>query len=213
MVTPDGLPPLATLTRLPLDEASWRRVLLEALPSNTRALLQIQHHLATIEALLRAGATPAAILATGALPAAAPVVTSEALVKAVLTSASVVVGTESNFELKFTDLSDKPIDFIHLTITEVGIAAPQLANADDVRLRLFFTGQRRVPQDLVAEFTGTSAVSGTWQASFSNRRIEYTDRTGQSKLWVAVRNTAGNSAASTFDLRFYARFFQPSPVR
>ena len=203
-----GQPPsLEDILRLPLDEAAWRRVLLQTLPAQTRALELIQRHLAVIEGLMRAGAAPPAILQLGALPAAAPVVTTEFLVQAALSSPSIPVGNETTFELEFTDLNGNPIKFEHLSITEVDIAAPQLVNADDVRLRLFRTGQQRVPQDLVAEFTGTSLVSGTWQASFSNRRIEYTDLGGESKLHIAVRNTAANSAPSTFDLRFYARTF------
>ena len=213
MVTAGGIPPLETLLQLPMDEAAWRRVLLATLPANTRALELIEQHLAAIEGLLRAGAAPSTILQLGALPDTAPVVTSEALVKAVIVSATVAVSIETNFDLEFTDLRGNPIEFEHLSITEVDIAAPQLVNADDVRLRLFRTGQRRVPQDLVAEFTGTSAVSGTWQASFSNRRIEYTDLAGESKLYIAIRNTAANSAPTTFEVRVYARTFPMTPAR
>lgn len=210
-MTPAGLPPLEDLLKLPQDEAAWRRVLLAVLPANARALELIERHLAAIEVLLRAGAAPENVLSLGALPEAAPVVTTEALAKAVLASPSVAVGTESDFEVQFTDLAGRGIRFQHLSITQVDIAAPQLLNADDVRLRLFHRSSRRVPEDLAAEFTGTSAVSGTWQASFSNRRIEYDDLTGQSKLYLALRNSAGNSGASTFELRFYARVFAPSP--
>ena len=138
------------------------------------------------------------------------IVTREDVVKVALTTPTVTVGTESEFEVEFKDLLDKPVKFVHLTITEVDIAAPQLANADDVRLRLFRQSRRRVPQDLLAEFTGSSVVSGTWVANFSNRRIEYTDVSGRSKLYIAIRNTAGNSGPTTFDLRFYARAF---PIR
>ena len=209
-----GQPPsLEDILRLPLDEAAWRRVLLQTLPAQTRALELIQRHLAAIEGLMRAGAAPAAILQLGALPDAAPVVTTESLVMAVIASPSIPVGNESNFDLEFTDLKGRPIKFEHLSITEVDIAAPQLVNADDVRVRLFRTGQRRVPQDMVAEFTGTSAVAATWQASFSNRRIEYTDLTGESTLYIAVRNTTANSGPSTFDIRVYARVFPITTAR
>ena len=136
------------------------------------------------------------------------IVTREDLVKGLLLSPSITVGTETNFELQFKDLRDNPVNFIHLSITEVDIAAPQLVNADDVRLRLFRDGRRRVPLDLVAEFSGTSAVSGTWQSGFSNRRIEYTDLTGESKLYIAIRNTSGNSGPSTFEVLVYARVFR-----
>jgi hypothetical protein len=198
---------LESLRDLPFDEVSWRKVLLEVLPAQAQTMVLIEQHLAAIELLLRAGAAPSTVLQLGALPNAAPVVTSEVLVKAVVSTPSVAVGAESEFDVELTDLWGKPIDFSHLSITEVDIAAPQLVNADDVRLRIFRTGRRRVPQDLVAEFTGTSVVAGTWQASFSNRRIEYSDSDGEDELHLAVRNSSGNSGPSTFDLRFFARAF------
>ena len=135
------------------------------------------------------------------------IVTREDLAKAMISTASVAVAAETNFEVDFTDLAGNPIKFAHISITEVDIAAPQLVNADDVRLRVFRNSQRRVPQDLVVEFTGTSLVAATWQASFNNRRIEYTDDTGLSKLYIAIRNTSGNSGPTTFEVRFYARVF------
>lgn len=136
-------------------------------------------------------------------------ITREDIVMIPHSTPSVAVGIETSFDLKALDLTGRALDFVHLTITEINIAAPQLVNADDVRLRIFRQGARRVPQDLVAEFTGTSAVSGTWQASFANRRIEYTDLNHKSTLWIAVRNSSGNSSISTFDLLFYARVFLP----
>ena len=175
----------AVIQQLTMDEARWRQLLAETLSANTRALQQIERRLAT----------------------ATPMVTSEALAKAVLLSASITVGTETDFELEVTDLWDRVTPFSHLSITEVDIAAPLLVNADDVRLRLFRTGQRRVPQDLVAEFTGTSLVTGTWSAAFSNRRIEYTDETKKSTLYISIRNTSGNSRASPFEVRIYGRRF------
>ena len=201
---------LEALRDLPFDEVSWRRMLLEVLPAQSHTMARIERHLAVIEQLLRAGAAPSTILQLGALPAAAPVVTSEVLVKAVVSTSSVAVNSERNVDVKFTDLWGNPIEFSHLSITEVDIAAQQLVNADDVRLRLFRTGQRRVPLDLVAEFTGTSAVTGTWQAAFSDRRIEYDDLDGKDELHLAVRNSSGNSAPTTFDLRFFARPFPKS---
>jgi hypothetical protein len=134
-------------------------------------------------------------------------VTREDLAVAVISTPSVAVDVEGQFEVSFTDLEGTPIKFAHLSITEVDIAAPQLVNADDVRLRFFRQGTRRVPQDLVVEFTGTSLIAATWQASFVNRRIEYTDNTAQSKLYMAIRNTAGNSGPTTFEVRCYARVF------
>jgi hypothetical protein len=125
----------------------------------------------------------------------------------VLSTPSIGVDVERDFELQFTDVAGNAINFAHLTITEIDIAAPQLVNADDVRLRFFRQGTRRVPQDLVAEFTGSSLIAATWQASFVNRRIEYTDLTKLSKLYLAIRNTSGNSGPSTFEIRFYARIF------
>ena len=168
------------------------RALLEAIRANTAAITNLAQSLAG---------------KTSPFPLNAPLVTTEVLMKAVLSTPSVLVGNESTFDVELTDLWDNPIEFSHLSITEVDIAAPQLVNADDVRLRLFRTGRQRVPQDLVAEFSGTSAVSGTWQASFSNRRIEYSDLDGKSNLHLAVRNTSGNSGPTTFDLRFFARPF------
>ena len=131
--------------------------------------------------------------------------TIENLVIAALSTPTVTVGTESEFELEFKDFLNNPINFDQLSITEVDIAAPQLVNADDVRLRLFRQGRRRVPLDLVAEFSGSSVTSGTWQASFSNRRIEYTDENHRSRLYIAIRNKAGNSGPTNFQLRFTAR--------
>ena len=253
-------PSLDVLKQLPLDEVSWRRLLLESLPANTRALERIEQHLANIiDTVGRQGAAPATTTGAATLPTAAqsvigapqvaeppanlpqvrlpvvaapvispvvaepasvrqpdgaaPLVTTENMVVAFLTTPTVTVGTESESEVDFKDLLDKPVKFVHLAITEVDIAAPQLANADDVRLRLFQRRTRLVPQDLVAEFTGSSLITGTWQASFSNRRIEYTDVSGRSKLYIAIRNTAGNSGPSIFDLRFYARVFQNRDAR
>ena len=235
-------PSLEILRRLPQDEVLWRRLLLEDLPANTRALEKIEQHLAfLIEILLRQGAAPATIngagtLPTGApvagapviaeplvgepvvgspvvaepvvggtLPVAGPLVTIENLVIAALSTPTVTVGTESEFELEFKDFLNNAIKFDQLSVTEVDIAAPDLVNADDVRLRLFRQGRRRVPLDLVAEFSGSSVTSGTWQASFSNRRIEYTDENHRSRLYIAIRNKAGNSGPTTFQLRFTAR--------
>ena len=209
MVTQRGLD-FEALRNLPFDELSWRKVLLEVLPAQAQALTTMATHMANIEALLRAGAAPSTILQLGALPGAAPVVTTEALVMAVISVPTVGVGIEITRDVEFTDLEGNRVEFAHLSITEVDIAAPQLVNADDVRLRLFRTGRQRVPQDLVAEFTGTSVVSGTWQASFSNRRIEYSDLDESNELHLAVRNTSGNSASSTFDIRVYARIFPVS---
>ena len=229
-------PPFEILRRLPQDEVLWRRLLLEDLPANTRALEKIEQHLALlIELLGRQGAAPATINGAGTLPTGAPVaaapviaeplvgspvvaepvvgkpviskpvVTIENLVIAALSTPTVTVGTESEFELEFKDFLNNAITFNQLSITEVDIAAPELVNADDVRLRLFRQGRRRVPQDLVAEFSGSSVTSGTWQASFSNRRIEYTDENHRSRLYIAIRNKAGNSGPTTFQLRFTAR--------
>ena len=145
------------------------------------------------------------------LPPAVPVrdayITREDLVVTVLSTPSVPVNTESTFTLEFTDLEGHPIGFVHLSITEVDIIATQLSASDAVRLRIFRSGQRRVPQDLVAEFSGASQVSDTWASAFSNRRIEYTDLSKQSKLYLNVRNNSGNSVSTTFEVWVYGRTF------
>ena len=80
-------PPFDILRRLPLDEVLWRRLLLEDLPANTRALEKIEQHLAfLIEILLRQGAAPAttpelvAAPSVAALPVAEPALGPEPVV-------------------------------------------------------------------------------------------------------------------------------------
>lgn len=164
---------------------------------DTITLTNIAQRLTNIETLLQRSARAAG----------APLVTSENLVMAVILTGTVAVGTELEVDVEFTDLLGNRVEFAHLSITEVDIAAPGLVNADDVRLRLFRAGRRRVPQDLAVELTGSSLIAATWQASFSNRRLEYSDLDGESELHVSIRNTAGNSGPGTFQLRFYARAF------
>ena len=135
------------------------------------------------------------------------IVTREDLVMAVILTASIPVGTERDVEVDPTSLSNVPVEFTHLTITEVDIAAPLLVAADNVRVRLFRQGTRRVPQDLVAQFDQTSGITGTWASLNANQRIEYTDLTGLNKVYLAIRNTAANSGPSPIEVRIYGRRF------
>ena len=123
--------------------------------------------------------------------------------KAQISSASVAVGVSNNLEAEVTDFWGRQLAFIHMTITGVAIAAPQLVNADAVRLRLYRRGTRAEPQDLLAEFDGTSQVAGMWAAAFTNRQIEFSGLDERSKIYLTVRNTAGNSGPTTFQVFIY----------
>lgn len=123
--------------------------------------------------------------------------------KAQISSASVPVGISQNLEAEITDFWGRQLAFIHMTITGVAISATQLVNADAVRLRLYRRGTRAEPQDLLAEFDGTSQVSGMWAAAFTNRQIEFSGLDERSKLYLTVRNTAGNSGPTTFQVFIY----------
>ena len=135
------------------------------------------------------------------------VVTREDMAIGEVTSPSVAVGDSRDIQLELTDLWLNPIKFSLFTITQVDIAAPGLAAADAVRLRLYRSGKRRDPADVVAEFDGTSQVSGMWVAAFSNRRIEYIDANKANTVWIRVRNTAGNTGVTIFQVRLYGRHF------
>ena len=128
---------------------------------------------------------------------------NEGWIKAQITSASVPVGTIQNLEAEVTDFWGRPLDFAHITITQVAISAAQLVDSDAVRLRVYRRGTRSEPQDLLAEFDGTSQVTGMWAASFTSRQIEFSGLDERSKLYLAVRNTAGNSGPSTFQIFLY----------
>ena len=122
-----------------------------------------------------------------------------------IATASVAVGESLDSFVQLTDVKGDALPFSLLTINQIAIAAPQLVAADLVRLRLYYRGTRQEPADLVAEFDGASQVSGMWAAAFTNRRIEYVDGNKENKVWVRIRNTAGNSGSTTFTIRLYAQ--------
>lgn len=109
------------------------------------------------------------------------------------------------------DIYGREAIFAHLTIVQVDIAAPQLAAADSVTFRIYNRGTFSAPLELVAEFTGASQVSGMWFASFSNRRIEYTDETNLARVYMTITNAAGNSIASTFNIRVWGERYPVPP--
>ena len=137
-----------------------------------------------------------------------PSARGEALAIADVISASVNVGSSQDLDVQAHDLQNRVVPFSMMTITQVDVAAPGLASTDAVRLRIFLSGARRDPQDLVAEFDGSSQTSGTWLAAFTNRGIQYTDRNKKDTLWLQIRNTAGNSAATFFTIRVYGFAFR-----
>jgi hypothetical protein len=128
---------------------------------------------------------------------------NEGWIRAQISSASVAVGTIQNLEAEVTDFWGRPLDFAHITITQVAISAAQLVDSDAVRLRVYRRGTRIEPQDLLAEFDGTSQVTGMWAASFTSRQIEFSGLDERSKVYLAVRNTSGNSGPSTFQIFIY----------
>lgn len=130
-----------------------------------------------------------------------PPVRAERIVTAESVSPTVLVGNSVSLDVQVQDLGRHVSSFSLLTITQLEIAAPGLAAADVVRLRIYRTGLRRDPQDLVTEFDGASMATGTWFASFSNRGIVYKDGNTKDTVWLQVRNTAGNSAATFFIVR------------
>ena len=128
---------------------------------------------------------------------------SEGWIRAQISSASVPVGISRDLEAQVTDFWGRPIAFAHITLTQVAISAPQLVDADAVRLRVYRRGTRAEPQDLLAEFNGTSQVTGMWAASFTSRQIEFSGLDELSKVYLTARNTAGNSGPTTFQLYLY----------
>lgn len=128
---------------------------------------------------------------------------SEGWIRAQISSASVPVGISRDLEAQVTDFWGRPIAFAHITLTQVAISAPQLVDADAVRLRVYRRGTRAEPQDLLAEFDGTSQVTGMWAASFTSRQIEFSGLDERSKLYLTVRNTSGNSGPTTFQIYIY----------
>ena len=122
-----------------------------------------------------------------------------------IATSSVAVGDSLDSFVQLTNLQNEVLPFSLLTINQIAIAAPGLVAADLVRLRLYYRGTRKNPEDLVAEFDGASQVAGMWAAAFTNRRIEYVDGNKENKVWLAVRNTTGNSGITTFRIRLYGQ--------
>lgn len=140
-----------------------------------------------------------------------PISPYEDLVMARVSSPTVPVGISHDLEVQVTDLWGRPVDFAHISITQVEISARELVNTDSVRLRFYRHGTRRTPQDLVADFDGTSQLTDTWYAAFSDRRIEYGAPDVQSTIYLTARNTTGNSGPTTFQITLYGRRFPPRP--
>jgi hypothetical protein len=138
-----------------------------------------------------------------------PLITEENMAVGEVTTGSVRVGESIDAFILLLSLDGKALPPCHFALTQIEIAT-ELAATDAVRLRLFRSEVRRVPQDLQAEFDGASQISGTWVASFSNRRIEYTDSSNANKVWLEVRNTTGNSRTGAFQVRIYGR---PLPMK
>ena len=139
------------------------------------------------------------------------VISREDLVMARITSPTVPVGESLDLDPEATDLWERPVEFAHISITQIEISAAQLLNTDSVRLRFYRYRTRREPQDLVADFDGTSQLTGMWYSSFTDRRIEYSGQDKSDEIHITVRNTSGNSAATTFQIIVYGRRFPPKP--
>ena len=113
-------------------------------------------------------------------------------------SPTVLVGNSFQFDVPLNDLQGQAVDFSLFLVTQILIAAPGLATGDSVRLRLYRRTTRVVPQDIVAEFDGTSQLSDVWFAGFSNRRIELLDSDNRGQVHGDIRNTTGNSGPGSF---------------
>ena len=179
----------------------------ELLPS-PEAILQALNRIE--ECLRQRPATESSDLAKILAALQAGIPTVEVLAIGEANVATVAVDTEVDVDISIKDiLTGERVTFTHLSITQIDIYAPQLVAADAVRLRLFIRGTRTVPQDIVVEFDGVRDLTGTWFRTFNNRRIEYYDLDNKDYIRARVRNTAGNSAASTFGIRIYGRVFRP----
>ena len=158
-------------------------------PQTEQMLSQIVQSLANIERQLASGN-----------------VGREDLVYLNIDTPTVPLNTTLTLQMHVTGLSDhQPRPFKHLVILQVEIAAIDLISSDTVTLRLFRRGGFQVPQELVAEFAGTSQVTGTWVANFSNRRIDYFDLTLGASVWVSINNPSGNSGPTTFNVWIWAK--------
>lgn len=120
---------------------------------------------------------------------------------------STPIGTSLDLKLQLYGLGGKVLSFSLFTILQVEIAAPALAATDAARLRFYYSGSRREPLDVLAEFDGASQVAGMWYAAFSNRGIQYRDSNKENTVWMRVRNTAGNSVPTIFLVRVYGFAF------
>ena len=135
-----------------------------------------------------------------------PSARGEVLVGAEVMSASVNIGSSQDLDVQVADLQDplgRVVKFSVLTLTQIEVVAPGLVATDAVRLRIFLSGTRRDPQDLVAEFDGASHIAETWLAAFTKRRITYRDLSRKDTLWVQIRSAAGNTAVTTFTIRVW----------
>lgn len=109
-----------------------------------------------------------------------------------------LVGNTFEFDVPPLDLQGHRVDFSLFLITQILISARGLATTDSVRFRLYRRKTRTVPQDIVAEFDGTSQLSDVWFAGFSNRRIELLDSDKSGEVHGDLRNTTGNSGSTSF---------------
>ena len=187
MVTfPRGLPPLPPLPP-GLEGAAGAGADKAPVPDTSHGT---EHRLASIEALLARGLVTRGDWALGEV-----------------SSPTVLVGNSMDLDMKVQDLQGKSLPFSLFTISQVEIAAPQLVAADAVRLRIYRRGTRRNPLDVMAEYDGTSHTSGMWVASFSKQDLEYRDENEMDTIWLQVRNTAANSAATSFTIRIHGSAF------
>ncbi len=123
-----------------------------------------------------------------------------------------VGGNSSSKYAQVKDLWGRTRLFSHLRISQIEIYAPKLAVADSLDLRIYRAGQAN-NQDLVADFSGTSQLTDTWYASFSNRQIDYKpqDLTAGGILWIVISNLAGNSNSSPFLVKITGQIFPVYP--
>jgi hypothetical protein len=214
------------IPKLPTPEQATQKLaqIAEIPLQSLEGLQRVEQHLGQIEALLRSPPVPTTIgipemgvsekydqlltrvdslLQKSIIPKGVGVPLDEGWIKAQISSASVAVGASQNLDAQITDFWGRAFDFAHVTITQVALSAAQLVAADAVRLRLYRRGTRSEPQDLLAEFDGTSQVTGMWAAAFTSRQIEYSGLDELSKVYLTVRNTSGNSGPTTFQIFIY----------
>lgn len=116
-----------------------------------------------------------------------------------------LVGNAINQDVFPCELGTRdPAPFSRLFIVQIDLFAPSLVAADSVQLRIFRRTRRRLPDDLVADFTGASQLSAMWIASFTGRQINYRDQDQLGKVYLSVTNQSGNSGPSDFTVTIYA---------